>query len=98
MPRTWCLDCGRSSTGARCRACKRRLYRRRNAERSSAREIVAAWVQVHGPLCPGFGRSPHEVRVQELTADHAARPFRDGGRLDDGAQVLCRACNARKGS
>lgn len=57
-----------------------------------SKEIRKAWLEEYGPLCPGHARSPHWVRAADLTVDHVVA--RDASLL----AVLCRSCNASKGT
>lgn len=59
--------------------------------------VIAHHLATVGPVCPGFGRPPHEVDPGNLTADHV-RPRAKGGAPTGRANlgVLCRSCNARK--
>lgn len=69
-------------------------YRNRALERTHCREAVEAWVGVHGYWCPGYGVPAHESH--DLTADHVV-PVGLGGDPLGEVQVLCRACNSRRG-
>ena len=64
------------------------------AERQRRANTVDNWVRLHGYLCPGWGRPAHESH--DLTADHVTPVSRGGG--DGPLQVLCRACNSRRGT
>jgi 5-methylcytosine-specific restriction endonuclease McrA len=55
-----------------------------------SRRRRAEWVAEHGPLCPGWGRPPHFVAVEDLTVDHVIARSRAE------LVVLCRPCNGRK--
>ena len=91
-----CLDCGKpQQPGSRCAACESKHNIARHQRRpwygpgwkqQSARNIQA-WVDLHGLLCPGYGRDPHPAA--DLTSDH---------RADGTLGVLCRSCNGRKGN
>jgi hypothetical protein len=62
-------------------------------ERARRKATVDAWVQRHGPLCPGYDVAAHPS--EDLTSDHVI-PVAAGGREDGPLTVLCRACNTRK--
>lgn len=86
--------------GTRCAGCERAFQQIRNEARghyagdwqSISRRVRSAWVAVHGPLCPGWGRPPHWVNEEALTTDHVT------ARSASELAVLCRSCNARKGA
>lgn len=63
-------------------------------ERNRRSDTVAAWVAMHGWVCPGWGRPAHPAT--DLAADHIIAR-RLGGPQDGPLQVLCRECNSRKG-
>ncbi|MBN1629925.1 MAG: HNH endonuclease [Thermoleophilia bacterium] len=92
------VDCN-NPTHRRSRVDDWRERRRRrpynHAERKLKEETVAAWVGVHGWVCPGYRRDPHPS--MDLTADHII-PIVAGGDPLGPMQVLCRSCNARKGN
>lgn len=90
---TPCLRCGSLGDCEHRGAARRHRSSRAWTERS--RRVREAWIAVHGPWCPGWGRDAHEVDPADLTVDHATA-LAVGG--DDGdLTVLCRSCNARKG-
>jgi 5-methylcytosine-specific restriction protein A len=64
------------------------------AERKRRAETVAAWVLVHGWVCPGYGVPPHPA--SDLTADHLI-PRSLGGEHGP-LGVACAGCNARRGN
>lgn len=70
------------------RAANERAERRRRAE------AVQAWVRVHGWVCPGYQRDPHESR--DLTAAHAVAVAAGG--THSVLTVLCRPCNSKQGT
>jgi len=101
-----CLNCGRLSSGTRCRACtavreSARQVRRREvrphtaAEDRRRAEAVRLHVESFGYVCPGWRRPAHEAR--DLTADHVIAFARSGSEASPLA-VLCRSCNASKGA
>lgn len=55
---------------------------------------VDAHVGEYGRWCPGYDRLPHAAR--DLCADHVVAVAL-GGDVRGPFQVLCRACNSRKG-
>jgi 5-methylcytosine-specific restriction protein A len=64
-------------------------YRRMRAR------VISAWINDHGPWCPGY-RVPAHVSY-DLTLDHDVPLEHGGAGVDErNAGVLCRACNARK--
>lgn len=69
-----------------------KVNRSRDIERRA--EAVAAHRAVRGDWCPGFERPPHASA--DLTADHRVDQAL-GGAWDGELDVLCRACNGRKG-
>jgi hypothetical protein len=64
-------------------------------ERTQAEHVVAAWIEEHGYVCPGYKRAPHAST--DLTADHIM-PLHLGGDPLGEMQVLCRSCNSRRGA
>lgn len=90
-----CADCPRLTNNTRCRICQRAHDSARNARRpqygpewrQQRAALVRAWIDQHGLWCPGYGRDPHPAA--DLTGDHHA---------DGTANVLCRACNSRRGA
>jgi len=98
--------CPSAQPEARCpehRAERDRHYRattptkatRTTAERRRRAAAVTTHRQAHGDWCPGWGRPGHQST--DLTADHIT-PVAAGGPPDGPLSVLCRSCNARKGS
>lgn len=83
LPRA-CLDCGRLSDATYCPPHRRARKAVRNADRPTARAVVAA-----SPVCAICGAA------EDLTADHVV-PLARGGTHEGERQVLCRACNSRK--
>lgn len=61
-------------------------------ERARRAAAVAAWVRVHGWVCPGYERPPHPSR--DLTAAHSVAVAHGG--VDSELGVLCRSCNSRQ--
>jgi 5-methylcytosine-specific restriction protein A len=99
-----CLDCGKLSAGVRCPPCssrrgaaqtraKREVRPYTYAERERRAQVVRAWVQTHGYMCPGYQVPPHPS--MDLTADHP-HAVAAGGAEDQPLTVLCRSCNSRK--
>lgn len=64
-------------------------------ERNRRSDTVAAWVAMHGWVCPGWQRPPHPS--DDLSADHIIAR-RLGGPQDGPLNVLCRQCNSAKGA
>jgi HNH endonuclease len=64
-------------------------------ERNRRSDTVAAWVAMHGWVCPGWQRPEHPA--EELAADHIIAR-RLGGPQDGPLQVLCKSCNSAKGA
>lgn len=100
-----CLDCGRDIpiTRSRCRDCQRAFDRRHHnraydssAWRRASAAAVAAWVAVHGWVCPGFGVPAHPAR--DLSADHPEALAHGGDVVQDELGVYCLACNGRRGA
>lgn len=95
-----CLDCGTpTEAGSRCAECApaARVDRRRGRKRerrSSAWDRLSKRARRAQPWCSECGST------DDLTADHVV-PLADGGPMlpgPAGVAVLCRSCNARKGS
>ena len=66
------------------------------AHRTLRAATIAAWVEEHGWLCPGWGRKPHPSK--DLTLDHLVARAAGGATTPQNAGVLCRTCNGRKGA
>jgi len=64
-------------------------------ERNRRSDTVAAWVAMHGWVCPGWQRPEHPA--DDLAADHIIAR-RLGGPQDGPLQVLCKGCNSAKGA
>lgn len=110
MPKRPCLDCGRLTTNSsRCDEHQQAWQARQNQRRGSAhqrgydttwRRTAAAAVAAHraeyGDWCPGYQVQPHPAA--NLTADHVVPKARGGSDEPDNIQVLCVACNSRKGA
>ena len=101
-----CIECGRLSPGTRCpphttqRAthqtqAKRAVRPYTYEERIRRAEAVRAWIQLYGYTCPGYETPAHPST--DLTAEHP-HAVATGGAEDQPLTVLCRSCNARKGS
>ena len=85
------------ATGSRCNEHRRESptgLARTKAERNRRARVVSAWVAEHGWVCPGWQRPEHPS--QDLTADHIV-PVARGG-IDGPLRVLCRSCNATRGT
>ncbi len=81
-----CIDCGTPSPWPRCAAHRRARQRVRDANRATARAVVAA-----SPVCADCGAT------RDLTSDHV-RPLARGGSNAGPQRTLCRPCNSRRGS
>ncbi len=80
-----CIDCGRASTGARCRTCTAARKRVRNSNAATARAVVQS-----SPVCTYCGST------RDLTSDHVRALARGGSNA--GRQVTsCRPCNSSRG-
>lgn len=88
-----CLVCGALGTTSRCPTHTR--PGRTKAEQTRRATSVALHIATHGPVCPGYGRSPHPSG--DLTADHRA-PWATTGTEHGPLDTLCRGCNARRGN
>lgn len=98
--------CGKITTnGSRCRTHEtawRTAHSRRKRDpeldtpghRALSARTIAAWVEEHGWVCPGWQRKPHPSR--DLTMDHRLARARGGLTDPANAGVLCRSCNGRK--
>ena len=96
-PRNACPVCRRAgcTDPAHAAVVKRNKWRIGTREEVAYRKAcVMQWVQVHGWVCPGYGRAAHESH--DLTADHIA-PLGKGGDPFGPVQILCRSCNSRRG-
>lgn len=104
VPTRPCLDCGRLTSGSRCRRCAGLVEYRRtkakrqrrpytSAERTRRAKAVAEHRAAHGDWCPGWRRPAHDAT--DLTADHVIA-VGAGGAEDGPLEVLCRVCNGRK--
>lgn len=102
--KTLCLGCSRivePFRNGRCRECWRAVERKRSrtrrqphlqnaAWRKLARDTIDRHIAKYGLVCP---RCLREVAVRrDLTCDHVKARS-----LEQGVQVLCRSCNAKKG-
>lgn len=65
-------------------------------ETQRRRRAVEDHLKQFGPVCPGYGRDPHQVDASTLTADHII-PRSVGGE-EGPLRVLCRSCNSRRGN
>lgn len=74
-------------------ACRRGYDRRWQAVVSAAVEVH---VRIFGWTCPGWGVPAHHST--DLTGDHELALALGGLSTPGNVQVLCRGCNARKGS
>lgn len=101
-----CLGCGQMEPlvdGRRCAECAPVREKARHnpiydtaAWRRASREAIAAWVAVHGWVCPGFGVPSHPSR--DLTAGHPIALANGGAAVQTGLIVECRSCGSRRGA
>jgi hypothetical protein len=103
-----CDRCPKLTDSTRCTDCQSAYERERgnrhergldNAWARASHAAVAAWVKVHGWVCPGDGLpgGQGEHPSTDLTGDHdVARAF--GGDASHGITVRCRSCNGRRGA
>lgn len=94
-----CPECGAPRRGDSCGHCG---WAHRSTkvgvtyvEKQRRAAAVAEHRRVHGNVCPGWQRDPHES--DDLTADHVDAVALGGGQAGE-LQVLCRACNGAKGA
>ncbi len=80
-----CIDCGRASTGARCRTCTAVRKRVRNSNAATARAVVQS-----SPVCTYCGST------RDLTSDHV-QPLARGGSNAERQVTSCRPCNSSRG-
>ena len=67
------------------------------AWRRARAAAIAAHLERHGPVCPGWRRPPHRVDPAALTGDHIQPLALGGARLDPAnIGVLCGPCNSAK--
>lgn len=94
MPLKPCIVASCTALVAKGSRCPQHRLAYRNPERQRMRQAVRDHVAQCGYWCPGYGIPPHPST--DLTADHVI-PRAQGG---NGSRltVLCRSCNARKGS
>lgn len=87
-----CLTCGTLVVGHnRCPTHTKGRYG--NAEEQRMRRAVQTHRSQYGDVCPGYNRPAHPS--SDLTADHSI-PWSAVG--PGFLTVLCRSCNARKGT
>jgi 5-methylcytosine-specific restriction endonuclease McrA len=79
--------------GARASASRRGYGRRWQA---IVREAIQVHVRIFGWTCPGWGVASHYST--DLTGDHELALALGGLSTPANCRVLCRGCNARKGS
>jgi 5-methylcytosine-specific restriction protein A len=63
--------------------------------RAIVRDAIAVHVRVYGHTCPGWGVPAHFTA--DLTGDHVIPVALGGLTSRANVQILCRACNSRKG-
>lgn len=92
-PASRCPTHQRAADAAALRV-KRERRPHSHAERVRRAGVVAAWVRVHGWVCPGWDVPEHPSG--DLTAAHVVAVAAGG---DEGGAlgVLCRTCNSRQG-
>lgn len=97
---TRCLDCGdlcvptRDARG-RCKRC----YRQRQKHRSATRPQYAGdWPAIRRFMLARYPWCAQCGTDQDLTVDHIVPVHRGGTHTRPNLQVLCRACNSRKGA
>lgn len=102
---TPCLVCGAPCAGPRCEQHGvTRPYRGSSTAqgygsdwRRARAAAIAAHLDKHGPICPGWRRPAHRVAARQLTGDHIVPLAHGGARLDPAnIQVLCGKCNSAK--
>lgn len=102
-----CLVCGTPTARTRCPAHQLRPDPAQQVDRGYGRQhraitarVVARWVSEHGWVCPGWQIPAHPVPPGGLEGEHVIpRSVRPDLALDpSNYSVLCRVCNARKGS
>lgn len=67
----------------------------RSVWKRRSRADRARHVAIHGAVCPGWRRTPHQVAVSDLTSDHLL-PLALGGDVLGATRVLCRSCNSAR--
>jgi len=106
MARKPCLVCGEPSNYSRCERHSTRTTSKPGAQRYGrqheriTKQTIAAWVRIHGWVCPGWHRPAHRVGEGGLTGEHIiARSIRpDLAYEPSNYTVLCQPCNSRKGN
>jgi predicted kinase/5-methylcytosine-specific restriction endonuclease McrA len=103
-PQARCTICRRLHDGTgRCPVCDAKAAKPRAGRtvdtarwRRIAGEAKAEHLATHGPICPGWGRPPHQVDPAELTADHIVPRNLRGGDEPSNIGILCQPCNSAK--
>ena len=99
MPAKLCLTCNRPfiGPGARHKVCDPRKAFNTSSERTRRQQLVNAWVERYGYVCPGYHRDQHPAdrALNPLQADHLVA-IADGGAESGALSVLCRDCNLKK--
>jgi 5-methylcytosine-specific restriction protein A len=101
-----CLDCGRLHRNeSRCDGCQAAYNVSRGSSTSRGygskwrvlrAAVLADWLAVHGAVCPGWRREPHEVEPSSLAVDHVQPKARGGTDERSNLSVLCTSCNSAK--
>ena len=68
--------------------------KRKRRPSAEDRRLVAEWLRVRGPVCPGYARPEHPSR--NLTVDHRIQISKGGLDVVENKAILCRSCNSRK--
>jgi len=98
MPNRPCLVCGTPTPGSRCptHPNPNRVARDRYPYRKARRSYLNAWIQTHGPVCPGAADLNHRSHQSNaLTVDHIDGNANNNSRSN--WRVLCNQANAKRG-